>query len=844
MIPPKYSFYTGKMLGSMHFYKGISLSDNGEIIIIQGETDRYASDLVEIDSSLYSYVYTTVDFTNKYSAIFFYNSSEEFISMRRLVDISNKLISIPADTKYFAFRMSISDAAVKNIIDSSLEFIYALRVCNPHYKDLNKKYAKENGQYFFRESLDGKLSMYGDDYLFIQGLNIEDKLLLLITKYSLKTDSDYIYYTSFFNKVDCKFDHYIRKCELESTGIDDYTNILSKYEDTYDLIKIGAPITQISMSKRPVIQVYIKGSNVVSNFFGYTYWETEVNSVINDDDALQNTYYFAYTGTCDEIYVEGAGIPEVNSVYAGRDGEWISIDRKYRCYATGGIHNEISVWHVIIERISDGTVLYKSSEQTAYFGLDELGQLFSYISITNVENPSDTFTVSTVFMHKVFARKLCDVDSVISSNETIPTYNLPVDDFVSDNGSYKKCIGTELPFMYCTSYAVPEPTKYGLNDYGAYFSDSVIPTTTGLGRALPICKSAWVNASIWFVYSPTYFISEKNEMKQIVIKDNYSISGVIKALLRNIDKTITHEETPEYSSFLYGESSPLPGMSKFFVFIAPKSNVLKGEYDQPAQKAEITLKSVMDMLCKCFKCYWFIENKKLKIEHVDYFINGHSYDSNSGEIQYDFSTLKDRFNRKLSLYAQSEIEYNKADLVKKYEFSWADDSTETFDNVNLYTDSYYAQECSTESVTPDKFSADVDLMMVNPSNFSEDGFALLCPIKEDGMYRLPILEISNLVDENENNYRAYIQNAYASWVYLINFYLYDAPSYNMVCNAVSSISVKGIKSFMKHSIKFVSEEDPDELYLIKTIFGTGSIDEMSIDFSTRQAKINLLYRPQ
>ena len=36
---------------------------------------------------------------------------------------------------------------------------------NPHYKELNKKYAKESGQEFFRISLDGKIYILEVSYL-------------------------------------------------------------------------------------------------------------------------------------------------------------------------------------------------------------------------------------------------------------------------------------------------------------------------------------------------------------------------------------------------------------------------------------------------------------------------------------------------------------------------------------------------------------------------------------------------------------------------------------------------------------------------------------------------------
>ena len=118
-------------------------------------------------------------------------------------------------------------------------------------------------------------------------------------------------------------------------------------------------------------------------------------------------------------------------------------------------------------------------------------------------------------------------------------------------------------------------------------------------------------------------------------------------------------------------------MDRFYVFITLKTNILKGEYDQAAQKAEISFKDLMEMLRDCFRCYWYIEDGKFKVEHISFFIRGGSY-SYSSNVQLDFTKLIDQFNKKPSTYFLSEIEYDKSDLNQRYEFGWMDDVTDLF----------------------------------------------------------------------------------------------------------------------------------------------------------------------
>lgn len=711
---------------------------------------------------------------------------------------------------------------------------------NPHYKELNKKYAKESGQEFFRISLDGKINLFGSDYELVRNSSLEDQMILIIDKYNRTSGKWIEYYKGEFNKTDCKLDYEKKSCELKTTALDEYNDVVNKYENTYDLIKLAPAISRINLHKRSLMQVYVRGANSISNFFGGIYWEDDVNEAIDNHNDLINKYYFSYIKAGNEFYIRNASISDVNGVYAGINGYWSKWNPGYTCKMEL-VDGSSTMYWIRLYRNSDNTLLYQSEKQWAVSDPDNKYIGIEDIKMVNVNNSSDTFTIESPFVYHIYRRLLCDVDTVEDSEGIKNTYDLPSDDFVTDNRNYKKCIGLTGGMFFCTSRAVDEPTRYGLNDYNQYFTNEFIPSSTGIGRPLPISRNSWANASLWYVYDSYYSLFEQRLRKQYTLKDSYSIAAAIKALLKEIDPTLQHEATAEYSRFLYDTTVPM-SMARFYVHITQKTNILKGEYDQPAQKAEVSLEDIMKMLRDCFRCYWYIEDGKFKIEHISFFMRGGSYSYNTN-VQLDFTKLVDQFNKKLSSYFQSEVEYDKTDLNQRYEFGWMDDVTDLFGGVTIDVKSNYIQKDKTEEINISQFSSDVDYMLFNPSNFSDDGFALLCPVKNGSSLELPIVE-TQLVDENGDTYNAVIQNFYAAWAYLVRFYMYDMPASNLGCNVLGDLYANGVKMCMKHTIEFPTEEDLDELELIKTTIGNGKIDEISVNVNTRHAKVRLLYVPQ
>lgn len=865
MIPPKYNFYVGSHKYGFIVNSGYDIDkDTGDYYVNES---ILASNTISIKkqckyiyfdaiqgqaSSFYNCGLYYYDKDNNYIGYYTYNQR---LNSGNIGDaVGHSIVEIPDNTAYIAYTYAKDDNDFKESINNTKSPIYELKLITLHYKELSKKYAKENGQEFFRESLDGKLNVFGNDYEFINGFDLEDSGIFIIEKYdenSIKPRRYSVYYKGEFNKTDCKFDKSKKSCELKTTAIDNYTNILNGYENTYDLIKLAPEIEKINMSIRPLIQIYVRGASSISNFLGGTYWEVDTNEVVDDHSKLVNDLHFSFIRSCNEMHVHGSSIIGLEGTYAGTSNNYICESGYYSIYAD--IYESfLGFARVYIKRISDGKIMFKSENdiKISYAGsTSEISNDRLYIPpdtgdikmIPVAEGLSENPVISNIFAYILYRRILLNADSIEDSEGIKSTYDIPIND-ISDSSNYKKCIGLSgYAFIYCKAIYSSVPTRYGLNDHGQYFTNKFIPSSTGIGRPIPICRSQWVNASIWYVYDTQYYTLEEKLRSNIVLKDSYSIASVIKVLLNKIDSSIKHEATPEYSRFLYDETVPI-SMNRFYVYITQKTNILKGQYDQPAQKAEISFSDVMKMLRDCFRCYWYIENNKLKIEHISFFMKGGSY-LNSSAIQLDATKLTDQFNKKSVSYFQSEIEYDKSELNSRYEFGWMDNAAEAFGGITIDVNSNYVQKDKNEEINISRFSSDVDYMLLNPSDFSEDGFALLCPVKSNSVYTLPIVE-STLIDEDNNNYKIVAQNWYASWPYLLRFYMYDMPAHNIECNALDSLTVSGIKLCMEHSIEIPIKEDLDVKKLIKTTIGNGKIDEYSVNVDTRMAKIKLVYQPQ
>jgi hypothetical protein len=374
------------------------------------------------------------------------------------------------------------------------------------------------------------------------------------------------------------------------------------------------------------------------------------------------------------------------------------------------------------------------------------------------------------------------------------------------------------------------PTEWGRNDQGYYF---LPPDDTNAWY--PVGRSQWVNTSVWVLYDNTLDAYEVAGYKEFTIKDAFPLWSVIKVLLAKIAPDISHSNTSAYSQFFYGNQTPSM-MYGSLVCIAPKSNIIVGEYQEPAMKAPITLATVLDMLRDVYACYWYIDgNNRFVIEHIRFFKNGGSYAAGSQTIGYDLTTLKNR-NGKRWEYGLFKYSFDKENMPARYEYSWMDEVTKLFKGNPINIKSKFVQEDKVEEITIANFTSDVDYMLMAPEMCSKDGFALLQPTMSGGVLKLPI------TGTTIGAYTYYLQNDLVSMYILQDLLLtYDMPSKTIEVNGTIR-TADGIQRSKKQEVTFPSgNDDPDVLKLVKTAIGNGEYDKLSVNISSRMVKATLKY---
>lgn len=718
-------------------------------------------------------------------------------------------------------------------------FINGVQV-HPVYKSLIKKYEKENGQKLFREKLEGEVKIYGADYLLVKDSSIFTEHTFLMQKKNANGVYEN-YFTGVFNKTDCEFDFDKRECKLKVSPKDQYSKVMDNYDNEYNLADLAPALTAVTVSKRPILQVYVLEDNVINNFLpsGAT-WETEVD-LDKGLAELSEKGHFTVESRHIEVAINTGG--PYDGVYAGKG--W-----------SGAILYSANSDYIIIGSVTPGRNGY---------GYDYTFSIFAYndrtIPLYTATGYSDSRFATVTFLGASSATAGV-IFTAEASMETVLTRILTGGSITHDGQvTAGKIVEGDFgyidnyPYAYsasqaCSSVIVPatskEPTSYGKADNDYYF----IPPTTSSDKYYPFAKSTWAYSSRWLYLNDSFSKSfDTNGSVYRDIKDCIHIADTIKALLKKIDPDITHEATPEYSQFLYGNTNPVYG-EKFDLFITQKTHIKKFIYDTPAVKVPITFKKVMDMLAKCFCCYWYIEGNKFKVEHASYFDKGKSYSSSTQTISIDITSTYNNKNGRPIGYAQNIIKYDKNSLPSRYEFGYMDESSIEFEGAAVKLIAPYLSQDKTENITPEDFSADIDMIIANTIATSDNGFALIAAKlyeDSDGYKAYSTFNYDlELISDLGHSYTVPLQNGVLSWLYLFNFYSTNLPAtvaeYDGYPKKV--INVTGISRSMSHEIKIPVEADPDLYQLITTSIGNGQINNISIDTTTRQATIELLYSPE
>lgn len=710
----------------------------------------------------------------------------------------------------------------------------------PNYKDdLTLDYELETNQRFYRAKLSGKINFVRADYDIINDAPFDSEFFLYIEKSDDWGQTYNQYYKAKFMKTDCTFNDDDKLVTVQPETIDQYNDVLAGLEKEYNLIELTPQIEFLTIRKRPLIQIYSPGDSIVSCFLGGTNWEQDAN-VTTDQKALIGTYHFALCNILKEIYITpNNGSPAIISgLYTGRMVTGSSVDTfQGKLYPELNVNYYIYIAQKRVGGLPIGAVaveIRKQSDDTAMFRYTKTSTSpFDTLEfdLTAVEGSGAKGKMhASMKSYNIYARYLLDVEKIDNLN----TYPLPSEDIVDNNRNYRRVIGYAIDVAFISNNFSDTPTEWGLADNGKYFAP---PYSIYGQKFYPIARSTWRYASLWFGFYLMDWILEENARKAYTLRDAFTLSSCINVLLKEFAPGITHEATPEYSQFLYNTNNPISGQS-FKLLISQKSNIINGEYKTPAQKAPITLQQIMTMLRDIYKCYWYIEDGKFKIEQVSWFRNGGSYGYNP-IIDYDLTQLENVRNGKKITFATSEYSFDKVEMPERYQFEWMDDVTTPFEGLPIEITSKYVTAGKIEEINISNFTSDIDLMLLNPGAISSDGFALFAAVTPSGGGQLELPFTKQTVDGVEY----FLQNGYLAFINIQpTYWVYDMPARNFKINNSLDYAMGGLERKKKQTLNFpAGTTDPNPMQLVKTYIGNGQVDKLSVNLCSRNIKATLKY---
>lgn len=772
------------------------------------------------------------------------------------------IIEVPTNADQYAVCIRTPDYPAYQFKDDNF-FLLALDEANPHYKKLTKKVSKESNEMFYRDSLTGDITFHNADFDAISGMALTSKGVFIIAK-----GNKSFMYKQEFSKVDFEIDYFRKSAKLKLKTTDIYTDILAKRDKKFNITKIGAAIARVAIQQKPAIQLYVMGSSVISSYYNGSYSEDAVDSPQDDFKTLVKDYRFAYCASVQEFEIEGIPDSVLNGVYSGHSGSYSNANG---CTATFQTTSDTINGRLLLY-LPDGSLYCYSKFTSKYnatdfsdISLTEMHEMYphciyfsslpvdisGYTFFRSVDNNVTSFanpvegSIKNIITDHIVGRVISAVRGgntiTIPGGSSVTTQDLREDDFAYSGRNYKSAIPFEAT-VYSTAVTSDKPTEYGFNDYNKYFTDDF---SGAPGKVWPLGKSLWGNASIWYANPSNFKVLIRATVTNAPINDTYTLQTVINKLLEKNELPIEHRNAD--SKFLYDDTDPVLQTSRWKnILLTPITNILKSDYTQAAQRGDISLEMIFDMLRKVFNCYWYIEDGRLKIEHISFFLNNKSYSVFlTPTAKLDITALTDQFNAIPYSYGQHKLSYDTKDLASQYIFSYPEETTEAFTNVKLNMQKVpYVDPSVDEEVKVEMFSADIDSMMLKPDDFNNDNLALLCPdLAPTGGYAF-LLKEHTIRDDKNRSYKIYTQNWHASWVHLLNYHLADIPTLATTNSLGVILNVIPIqKAFAQQTIKLPEALSIEPYLGIKTDVGVGLVESIDTELDTGVAEIQLKHKP-
>lgn len=703
--------------------------------------------------------------------------------------------------------------------------------------DIKINISREENQIFRRENIEGTFKFVNKDFDLIYEYSIFTKFTLEIYR------EDVFVGSANFIRTDCEFNLDDKICSVKLTTKDIYEKILNGYDNKYNLVKLAPQRESVTLTKRAILQFYVRGENVVTNVVGGVHYEQSCKEVY-DASELKNTYHFG--GYLPLSYIN------INKVIDAT-APFNVFGRYFIDNSTAGgagiiyINETNSNYRIQLTHLASEWVLLLIDSST--------NKTLASANVPNVQSGSQAITfVKTGSSGGDYASGIYNSDGDLYCRLLLPkqfdkSYQRSMNDDITDyDSNYPYVGGVSLdqfaPKMKMVVDKSVNPTEWGIDSEGTYFTYPILNTDQQEkgSSPIPIGQSHWERMSSWLLSDDDVSDLVDDFDTTFVLKDSYPIGSAIAVLLKEIDDNISFEDTKDYSMFLYSGALQEIYSYDFLgcrnaLHITPISNIKKTFYEQAAQKGEISLKQILDMLRNVYNCYWFIDSdKRLRIEHIVYFKNGNSYTTEKPIPTIDVTNKKNLPTREGWGFAQNTVEYETGKCPARYEFKWGNDCTYPFLGEPIDVKDIYLDASKKESVGIDNFLADIDYIVSNPAEVSDDLFAIYEVQKSSK--KVDILDVR--LNDASPKYK--IQNPYLSMIVAERFYYpFDLSGWKASAGQYE-LDVYKTKGIKKQTLSCpLTLAEMRSIGVIRTELGNGTIDKLEAEINTLYAKNTIYY---
>lgn len=737
--------------------------------------------------------------------------------------------------------------------------------CFPLYDDsLGLKWSATEGEAYKRKVITGELSFYREDYIYIVSKPLNERIFLEIYEDETLIET-------------CRFTRRMGQTNLDDQSFKVAPDIVDGYEDFLVLMnnKVNwldhsPAFSELECRIRPILQIYEAGSRNITCYSKDGYWVQQVENVITSNFKLTSIGhdgcnfgqpFEVFYGVVSPYFSIGMPIFTNNENPQFRIQEEAESNPYYP--DPDNPYEPPQLYRYRVYRISDNEIFWESGVHGQQWLIEQL--------VFFAVHPS---VAGTVFQLKKRSFYLRVVGNNLTNARLLPNEDILPRGFfrhaapVTAQGmmvqidAYKLPIGGTITTDANHFLSQQEQTTGDLNLYwgmrphlsiqkrrsdGFYF---LAPT----GDAIPVDADGWDMVSFWYETPAHIDQMLSGNIHRHTIRHVYGLHEIIKAILKGVGSDIKFE--PGDAPILELNDS---GVTQWkYLCFTPKSNVTTFQYSIAASKSEFSLKEILELLKTVFRVFWHIENGRLKLNHISYYLRGgydealnyfeHHHTQIPNQLpapffdQLDLSKLKAKKSLKALDFGLRQITYADGVLPEGYEYEWMDESSQFFRGFGVqfrrtYTGNRLGVFTEVDTRRVDNLSTDLLYTLINPARVSRDGlFGFMVDTDRGYMGGYPITiakDPKNITPET--SIQISLMNGYMSFLWLLdNLHGYDLPTRHVHINQYPRRSIT-TQAVVIQQVDFPFRLNADAVKGIRSSLGFGVVKELSVNFTNKYA---------